>query len=121
MTLNELKAAAWYALPPIRKRVAGRAVVSDLVAVCVMHWEPEYLAACQDNDQRRVYERALLEAVRRAYQPISGHEPQEYGFIWIFLLSAVASALIQWLVKRWLDNHFNREQMAKWKRELVGQ
>lgn len=121
MTLSELNAAAWDALPPIRKRVAGRSVVNDLVALCVMHWEPEYLAACQDNDQRRVYERALLEAVRRAYQPISGHEPQEYGFIWIFLLSAVASALIQWLVKKWLDNHFDRQQIVNLKRELLGQ
>lgn len=120
MTLDELKDAAWAALPPIRKRVAGRNVVDDLVSLCVMNWEPEYLAACQDNDQRNVYERALLQAVKRGYQPISGHEPQEYGFIWVFLLAALASAVIQWLVKRWLDNHFPNEQMAQWKRELTG-
>lgn len=119
MTLDDLREEAWKALPPIRKRLVGRETVNELVTIAVHNWEGDYLAACADNAQRQVYVSALLQAVKRAHQPVSGHEPQEYGFIWVFLLSAVASALIQWLVKWWLDRNFNRECMAQWKRELA--
>lgn len=119
MTLNDLRTEAWKALPPIRKRLVGRTTVDDLVTIAVHNWEGEYLAACVDNTQRRVYSAALLQAVKRAHQPVSGHDPQEYGFIWMFLLSAIASAVIEWLVKWWLDRRANRDLMAQWKREMA--
>lgn len=119
MTLDDLRDEVWQSMPPVRKRLVGRETVNELVTIAVYNWEGDYLAACADNAQRQVYVSALLQAVKRAHQPVSGYETQEYGFIWMFLLSAVASAVIQYLVKWWLDRNLNRECMAQWKREMA--
>lgn len=119
MNLEQLRDIAWASLPPVRKRLVGRATVNDLVTCAIHNWEGEYLAACADNEQRQVYARGLLQAVKRAHQPVSGYDAQEYGFIWTFLLQAVAAALIQWLVEWWLDNRANRVLMEGWKREMA--
>ena len=119
MTLDQLKAQAWKALPPIRKRLAGRMTCDELVAEAVRNWSSDYVAACQDDVQRRDYARQLLERVRQSYEIRSGIREQDYGFVWMFLLMAVASAVIQWLVQRWLDRHFTAEQMQAWQQELA--
>lgn len=119
MTLDGLKDIAWASLPPLRKRLVGRAAVNDLLTCAIHNWEGEYLAACADNSQRQVYVRSLLQAVKRAHQPVSGYDAQEYGFIWVFILQAVATALIQWLVEWWLQNRSNRVLIEGWKREMA--
>lgn len=120
MTIQQLCDEAWSEMPPIRKRLVGRARVYDMVRLAVISWEPDYIDACVDEGQQDVFANALTQELKRAYQPLSGYEPGEYGFVWMFLLYAAASALVQWLVKKWLDHRFSREQMAAWKRELVG-
>lgn len=120
MTVRDLCNEAWEEMPRLRRRLAGRAFVDDMVKLCVINWEGDYLDACADDVQRKVYASAMLQQTKRAYQPISGYEPGEYGFVWVFLLSAAASALIQWLIKRWLDRRFGREEVAAWKQELLG-
>jgi len=119
MTLAELKNEAWKALPPIRKRLAGRVVCDELVTEAVRNWSSDYIASCHDEMHRRDYARLLLNQVRVSHEPRSGINQQEYGFIWVFLLMAVASAVIQWLVKRWLDRHFDAGQMQAWQQELA--
>ena len=119
MTLDELKADAWRSLPPIRKRLAGRLICDELVAEAVRNWSGDYIASCHDDAQRVDYAKQLLEQVRHSHELRAGMTQPEYGFIWVFLLTAVASALIQWLIKRWLDNHFDAEQMQAWQRELA--
>jgi hypothetical protein len=119
MTLADLQEQCWAALPPIRKRLVGRDTVNDFVALAVENWAGEYLAACQDNEQRGVYVHALLNHIKRGHQLSTGREPAEYGFIWAFLLQAVAVAVVQWLVKWWLDRRANRALMAVWQHELT--
>jgi hypothetical protein len=119
MTFADLQAECWAALPPIRKRLVGRETVNDLVQAAVENWGSDYLNACQDNDQRGVYVHALLGQVKRAHQVVSGKDANEYGFIWVFLLQAVAVAAIEWLVKWWLDRRANRVLMTVWQHELT--
>lgn len=119
MTLADLQEQCWQSLPPIRKRMVGRETVNDLVTLSVENWAGEYLAACQDNEQRQVYVHALLQQVKRGHQLATGREPAEYGFVWAFLLQAVASAVIQWLVQWWLDRNANRALFAVIQHELV--
>ncbi len=119
MTFADLQAECWAALPPIRKRLVGRETVDDLVQAAVENWAGEYLTACQDNAQRGVYVHALLGEVKRAHQVVSGKDANEYGFIWVFLLQAVAVAAIEWLVKWWLDRRANRVLMTVWQHELT--
>jgi hypothetical protein len=119
MTLADLQAQCWAALPPIRKRLVGRDTVNDLVQLAVANWSGDYLAACQDNQQRDVYVHALLTHVKREHQAMSGQEPREYGFIWAFLLQAVAVAAVQWLVKWWLERLSHRALLTVMQHELT--
>ena len=119
MTLAELRDNVWVSLPPLRKRIVGRDAVDDFVTLAVQNWEGEYLAACQDNQQRSAYVHSLLGHIKRLHQAASPYEPQEYGFIWAFLLQAIAVSAIQYLVKWWLERHVNRVLMAGWKQEMT--
>lgn len=115
MTIDELVDKMWGDLPPIRKRLAGRDAVRRIVVDAVQEWSPEYLMACQDNAQRDVYAADLTKRLERRY---TGQ--QEYGFaIMTVILVALISAVVQWLVKWWLDRNFNREQMQAWQREMA--
>lgn len=119
MTYAEFEQAGWESMPPIRRRVCGRERFNELLALTIRNWSPDYIDACHDDVHRRRYARELLDRVRHDHQQITGMGQQEYGFIWVFLLCAVASAVIQWLVKRWLDNHFNRDMLQAWQREVA--
>lgn len=115
MTIDDLVTECWADLPPIRKRLAGRDAVRRVVVDAIQEWSADYLAACQDNDQRNVYAADLTKRLERRY---TGQ--QEYGFaIMTIVLVAVISAVVQWLVKWWLDRNFNRELMAQWQREMA--
>lgn len=119
MTLDDLKDHAWAAMPPLRKRLVGRRTVNDFVQLAVENWSGDYLAACAGNHERQVYASALLGQLKRCHQPISGREPQEYGFIWVLILQSVASAVIQWLIRWWLDRRANRALILVWQHELI--
>lgn len=119
MTLDDVATECWKSLPPIRKRLVGKATVRDFVQLAVANWEGEYLAACADNDARKVYVAAMLGHVKREHQFASGYSEQEYGTVWVWILQAVASAVIQWLVAWWLERRAHRALMAVWKHELT--
>lgn len=119
MTYAELESAAWNDAPPIRKRMAGRETFNELLAVAVRNWSPQSVAACADDRLRHQYARELLDQVRAGHQQMTGQSQQEYGFIWVFLLCAIASAVIQWLIKRWLDNHFSESDLQAWQQEMA--
>lgn len=119
MTFAELRDNVWASLPPIRKRIVGRETVDDFTTLAVQNWEGEYLNACQDNQQRSVYVSSLLGHMKRLHQAASPYEAQEYGFIWAFILQAIAVSVVQYLVKWWLERNVNRVLLAGWKQELT--
>ena len=102
MTLAELQQRCWDDLP-MRKWLAGRARVDTLVEDAIRSWSPAAIAACATKRQRDAYAEGVLLRVQARYGE---------GFVWVFLLMAVASAVIQWLVTRWLNNHFDRQAIA---------
>jgi len=119
MTLADLQAQCWADLPPIRKRLVGRDTVNDLLQLAVANWSGDYLAACQDNQQRDVYVHALLTQVKREHQAAGDKDPGEYGFIWVLLLQAVAVAVVQWLVAWWLERLSHRALLTVMQYELT--
>jgi len=119
MTLDDLRDRVWDSLPPLRKRLAGRASVDALVTMAVKHWEGEFLSACRGADEQGLYVRTFARKLERLCHARSGKGPQEFGFIWMFLLQAVAVAAIQWLVNWWLERNVHRVLMAGWQQELT--
>lgn len=115
MTFDDLTDQCWAALPPIRKRLVGKEGVRRMLEDAIREWDNEALCACEDGVDLQLYQDALVERVRakRAQQ-------QEYGFVLMsILLTAVLVAVVQWLVKWWLDRNFNRVMLAGWQREMA--
>lgn len=118
MTLGDLKDTVWRRLP-LRKVLLGREAVDDLVELTVHNWEPEVLNHCTTDEQRLVVAGNILRSVKRGYQAISGKEVAEYSFIfWPILLQAIASLVVQLIMRWWLETRMNRIRMAVWRTEM---
>ena len=103
----------------IRRHLVGRQVIDDFTELAVQNWEPEVLNQCCDNEQREIVMQQVLKSVKRGYQVVSDKEPQEYGFFWALVLQAVASIVVQLILKWWLDARINRVRMLVWQQELT--
>lgn len=118
MTRDELDEYVWKRLP-MRKYMAGRRVVDDLVALAVENWEGEYLGHAASEEGREVVAMSIAARVKRGHQLLSGKEPQEYGMMWMLLLGALVNAVVQILVKWWLERQSHRVMLAGWQREAT--
>lgn len=115
VTFEELANECWDALPPLRKRLAGKPAVRRMVADALTEWDAPALAACVSNADLEQYEHRLAERIRTRRSA-----SQEYGFALLtILLTAVLVAVIQWLVQRWLDNHFSEADLPRLLQEAV--
>ncbi len=117
MNLSDLKQYAWKHLG-VRKHLAGRRAVDDLVEIAVQNWEPDYIRQCVNNGEVRNYEVVMLGHMKRMYQVGGEYGTAEFGFIWVFILSSIASALIRMLIEWWLKSGTNRVFMEILRREL---
>lgn len=107
MTFRELSDECWRDLPTIRKWIAGRDVSDKLLADAIREFEPDRVGSAG-------YDNWLLDRVTARNQVRDGE-----GFVLLtFLLVTVAAAVISWLIQRWLDYQFPREQLEEWRREL---
>ena len=118
MNLAQLQAYVWRRLP-LGKFMVGRQTADDLVQLTVENWEAEYLNHARDDEGRRAVCLSMLASVKRGHQLASGKEPQEYGFVWVFLLQILAGAVIEILLKWWLERASNRVWMVTMKAELT--
>lgn len=110
MTTNELTEYVWGQLGP-RKHLAGRKRVAELVDMAVSSWPAEVLGECRDDADRHVVAEAIVGGMRRRIRQ------REYGMIWTLLLSALASAVFQALLKWWLERRTNRVMMLVMRQE----
>lgn len=103
----------------MRRIIAGRDAVDELVEAAVANWDGECLSNARDNKEREIVAAGILTAMKRTHQML-GKSGEEYGFVWIILLQALASAVLQILIKWWLESAENRMNIAAMQRELVG-
>lgn len=116
MTFKTLSDECWAGLPAVRKHIAGRAAVNKLLADAVLEFESDRLESCLTAAERAGYRERLLGRVKRRNAVIEDKD----GFaILAFLAVTIAAAVISWLIQRWLDNHFPKEQLDEWKQELA--
>lgn len=118
MNLEQLQTYVWRRLP-LGKFMIGRQTADDLVQLTVENWEAEYLNHARDDAARQAVCGSILASVKRGHQVTSGQEPQEYGFFWAFLLQMLAWAVIQILLRWWLERASNRVWMLTMKAELT--
>ena len=117
MTPADLKLWVWRHLG-LRRLIVGRAVVDDFVELTIQSWEPENFNYCKDDVQRGVVCESVLRSVKRGYQVVSGKEAHEYGIFWAIVLQAVASLVVQLILRWWLESRMNRVRLLVWQQEL---
>ena len=118
MTLPDLKTHVWKRLG-IRKHLVGRREVDLLTQLSIENWQSEFLNAADSQAERAIVAEGMLSGVRRMHQAVGGYGDREYGFIWTLLLSSLASAVIQVLLRWWLESRANRAMMLVWQYEAT--
>jgi hypothetical protein len=118
VTVADLKLWVWRNVG-IRRHLVGRQVIDDFTELAVQHWESEAFTHAVDPEQREIVTQQVLASVKRGYQVVSDKEPQEYGFVWVLVLQAVASIVVQLILRWWLDKRINRVRMLVWRQELT--
>ena len=118
MTPADLKEHVWRRLGP-RKWLVGREQVDLLTQLTIENWQSEYFQAANGDQELAAVAEGTLVAVKRMHQAVGGYGEREYGMIWAFLLSAVASAVIQAVLKWWLERRSNRVSMLVWQQEAA--
>lgn len=103
---------------PLRARLVGRERLCDVVMMAITEWPIDDLLACGRGsaEEEKCLDR-IRSSVGRTYEAVHGHE-KNYGFIWSFVLSAAVSAIIQVILKWWLDKRANRMRMAIWQHSM---
>lgn len=115
MKFDDFFEACWKDLPPIRRGIAGRIATRRLFLDAVLEFDMEKATACKTADDYQNYEAELLGKIKkRAYG--SGM----YGFaIAGFILMAIASAIVQWIVLWWLNHITDRTSFAALQQEMA--
>jgi hypothetical protein len=116
--MKELEAYVWRRLG-VRKHLAGRETVNELTRLAVENWQTEYLRAAKDENEIKIVEQGMLASVKRMHEAVGNYGSKEYGFIWIFLFQALASAVIQIIVKWWLESNANKIRIEAWRKEML--
>lgn len=103
----------------VRKFIAGRDRVNELVEASLANWDHEALTNAHNEKERSIVAEGMVIGVKRTDQMLGNHE-QEYGFLWAILLQALVGAIVQILIKWWLESSKNRVILWAAKKELVG-
>lgn len=109
MTFDEFFEDCWKDLPPIRRGLAGRLSTKRIMLTAMLEWDEKALLECKTAADYQRYEEMILDRVKK----------QQYGFaIAIFVLMAIASAVIQWITLWWLNHISERGSFEVLRRSL---
>jgi hypothetical protein len=101
---------------PIKARLIGPERLRAIVEMAVSRWPADELSGCQrGSSQEEALLQTLSQQVGLSYQATRPGD-NTYGFVWVFLLSAVLSGVVQAILRWWLEKEGNRHSMAAWKR-----
>lgn len=119
--LSDLQAYVWKRLG-IRKYMIGRQEIYDLVEITAANWNSEYLLSARNEQEMAVVIDGMLSDIKRSHQMLGSYDDtqQEYGFIWAILLQALVGAIVQIILKWWLESRQNKATMLEIKAGLVG-
>jgi hypothetical protein len=102
---------------PLRLRVIGRHRARDIVDTAVHEWPVQPLAHAPSAGHAEDVFATLEEQVKSSYIGRYG-DKEGYGFaILTVVLIAAISAIVQQLVKWWMEKKLNKELMESWHNE----
>jgi len=118
VTFDRLDDYVWRRLGP-RRVLAGRKTVRDLVQLAVENWPAEMLNHCRDDAERQIVVGEVVKSMKRLHVATAPDDNKTMGILWLFLLQAVASAVVQLVLKWWLESASNRVFLVAWRKDLT--
>lgn len=112
MNHQQMRQMVWQQLG-VRKHLAGRERIDELADMAVANWPCEVLAECRGDEDFATVADASVSSLRRRVRS------REYGVLLTILLSGLASAVFQILLKWWLERRANRVLMLVWRQEAM--
>lgn len=101
---------------PVRSRLVGRERLRDLVLMAVAEWPiDQVLDAIKRNEDDRPALARTEASVRRTFEAVHGS-----GVLLALILPALVSAIVQLVLRWWLERQDRRWQLASWQYELKG-
>jgi hypothetical protein len=118
MTHDDMLEYVWQQLGP-RKWLVGEREVQLLTRLTIENWQSTYYNAAASDNERQIVAAGTLSAVKRMHAVVGGYSEREYGMIWTILLSAVASAVINAVLKWWMERRSHRVMLLVWQQEAM--
>jgi hypothetical protein len=118
--LKEIQVHVWRRLG-IRRLLAGKKTVMELAEIAVANWDEMAVSSAKDAKDMEIVAHGMMIGIKRTHQMLGDYElDEEYGFVWVILLQALASAIVQILIRWWQESRENRLAILLAKKELVG-
>lgn len=102
-----------YARLGLRKHLVPRDRIDELIDDAIANWPCEVLRQCRGDDDYAEVVHANIGSLRRKVRN------RQYGFIWTIVLSALASAVIEIILKWWLERRANQVMMLVIRQEAT--
>ena len=107
----------WESLP-VRKEVAGREIVDDLITVLVQLWPAEFLAACERGSTGdSVCMESLAKDSERLLTVIYGDD--RYRVMWMLAMNVMTHKAINLMNDWWRRRKGNRVKLEEWRKNWV--
>ncbi len=103
---------------PLRAKLLGKQRLDAVTMSAIRHWPAEQLlAGCSSEDGGEAVGRTAI----AVFGECRSADPKRYGSVVLsMLLMWLASAVVQMLLKWWLERSSNRVKMTAWQQELKG-
>lgn len=112
MSHDQMRQYVWDQLG-VRKHLVGRERVAELADMAIANWPCEVLNECRGDEDFETVAQASIGSLRRRIRQ------REYGVLLTILLSGLASAVFQILLRWWLERRANRVLMMVWRQEAM--
>jgi hypothetical protein len=116
LTPDDLKLSIWRSLPPLRRNVVGRDVVSEIVDAAILEFPAAEMAtAIPGGRTEEILSERLLAACKRHYCASHGEDRNNIGMIWTLIVIQIAQIVIPMLIKWWWESIVHRERLERWR------
>jgi hypothetical protein len=104
----------------VRRLLVGRKRIDELTEAAIANWDSQAIENVSSDRELDIVCEGMVIGVKRTHQMLGDHDFEEYGFLWAILLQALASAVVQILVRWWLESRANRAFLETARREVTG-
>jgi len=112
--MTDLQKYVWRRLG-LRKHIVGKEQVCELVESAVLQFDCDAVANAKSMKELGIVAQNMTEAITETFEQ---QEAGEYGFVWVILLQALAGAIVQILIRWWMESPENKATMESIRREL---